>query len=64
MHALKSAAVDPILDAIARAPVVRALSAEQHAELAQDCTDIAEGRAHVVAHADVPHALEEMSRAR
>lgn len=56
--------LDPILDAIARAPLVRRLTPEQHAELANDLEDIAAGRARLVAHEDVPVVLEEIARAR
>lgn len=55
---------DPVLEALERAPLVRALSAEQRAELDQDVADIAEGRAELVLHADVPRALEDLSRER
>ena len=53
---------DPVLDAIARAPLVRALTPEQRGELDRDREEIAAGRANLVSHADVPHALEEISR--
>lgn len=59
-----SAPIDPVLAAIDRAPLVRALTPEQRAELDQDLADIASGRAKLVAQADVPRALEEMSRGR
>lgn len=57
----RPAPLDAVLDAIDRAPLVRALTAEQRAELEQDLADIAAGRAAMVSHADVPRALEEMS---
>lgn len=60
--AVKPAELDPVAAAIRRAPLVRRLSAEQHAELAQDLRDIAEGRALLVAHDDVPAALEALGR--
>jgi predicted transcriptional regulator len=56
--------IDPILAAIARAPVGEPFTAEQEAELAQDLADIAAGRARLVAHEDVPAALDEMRRDR
>jgi hypothetical protein len=52
--------LDPILAAIARAPVGEPFTPEQQAELAQDLADIAAGRARLVAHDDVPAALEEI----
>ena len=55
---------DPILAAIARAPVGEPFTPEQQAELAQDLADIAAGRARLVAHDDVPAALDEMRRDR
>jgi hypothetical protein len=58
------AQLDPILDAIARAPLVRRLTPEQHAELAADLEAIAAGRARLVEHEDVPAVLEEIARAR
>jgi hypothetical protein len=59
--ARRSVPSDPVLDAIDRAPTVRALTPEQRAELDQDLADIAAGRVTLTAHADVPRALEEMS---
>lgn len=56
------AELDPVAAAMRRAPLVRRLSAEQHAELAQDLRDIAEGRAQLVTHDDVPRVLEELGR--
>ena len=56
--------LDPIREAMRRAPIVRRLTSEQHAELAQDLADIAAGRARLVAHDDVPAALEEIARSR
>ncbi|WP_437729673.1 hypothetical protein [Sorangium sp. So ce1335] len=53
---------DPILAAIGRAPRVQRLTPEQRAELEQDLADIAAGRARLVAHEDLPQALEELSR--
>lgn len=55
-------AVDPVAAAMRRAPLVRRLTPEQHAELAQDLEDIAAGRARLVSHEDVPRVLEEMGR--
>ncbi|WP_437910888.1 hypothetical protein WME95_24875 [Sorangium sp. So ce327] len=53
---------DPILAAIERAPRVQRLTPEQRAELDQDLADIAAGRARLVAHEDLPRALEELAR--
>jgi hypothetical protein len=53
---------DPVVEAMRRAPVVRMLTPEQHAELAQDLEDIAAGRARLVAHEDVPRVFSEMGR--
>ena len=53
---------NPVLAALDRAPVVRALTPQQRAELDQDVADIAAGRAQLTPHAEVPHALEELSR--
>ncbi|WP_437774138.1 hypothetical protein [Sorangium sp. So ce1097] len=53
---------DPILAAIDRAPRVQRLAPEQHAELEQDLADMAAGRARLVAHEDLPRALEELAR--
>jgi hypothetical protein len=54
--------VDPVAAAVRRAPLVRRLTPEQHAELAQDLEDIAAGRARLVSHDDVPRVLEELWR--
>jgi hypothetical protein len=61
---MASAPFDPILDAIARAPVGEPFTAEQEAELAQDEADIAAGRARLVRHEDVPEVLAAMARTR
>jgi hypothetical protein len=53
---------DPIHAALQRAPLVRRLTPEQRAELDRDMEDIAAGRARIVAHEDVPAALEEIAR--
>ncbi|WP_441285890.1 hypothetical protein ACSRUE_25665 [Sorangium sp. KYC3313] len=53
---------DPILAALDRAPRVQRLTPEQRAELDQDLADIAAGRARLVAHEDLPRALEELAR--
>ncbi|WP_437917314.1 hypothetical protein WME73_25090 [Sorangium sp. So ce302] len=53
---------DPILAAIDRAPRVQRLTPEQRAELDRDLADIAAGRARLVAHEDLPRALEELAR--
>lgn len=55
---------DPILAAIDRAPRVQRLTPEQRAELEQDLADIRAGRARLVAHEDLPRALEELARAQ
>lgn len=52
----------PVLDALDRAPLVRALTPQQRAELDQDVADIAAGRARLTPHADLPRALEDLSR--
>ena len=51
---------NPVLDAIDRAPVVRRLTPEQQAELAQDLEDLAAGRLQVIASEDMPAALEAL----
>jgi predicted transcriptional regulator len=53
---------DPILAAIARAPRVQRLTAEQRAELDQAMEDIAAGRVKLVPNEDVPAWLEEHAR--
>ncbi|WP_438013503.1 hypothetical protein WMF18_21445 [Sorangium sp. So ce315] len=53
---------DPILAAIDRAPRVQRLTPEQRAELERDVADMAAGRARLVAHEDLPRALEELAR--
>lgn len=53
---------NPVLDALDRAPLVRALTPQQRAELDQDVADIASGRAKLTPHADLPRALEDLSR--
>jgi hypothetical protein len=53
----------PVLAAMDRAPTGEPLTPEQEAELAQDLADIAEGRARLVAHEDLPGVLEEIRRA-
>ncbi|KYF95530.1 hypothetical protein BE20_31100 [Sorangium cellulosum] len=55
---------DPILAALDRAPRVQRLTPEQRAELERDLADIAAGRARLVAHEDLPRALEELARGR
>jgi hypothetical protein len=56
--------LDPIREAMRGAPLVRRLTAEQHAELAHDLAAIAAGSARLVAHDDVPTVLEEIARSR
>ncbi len=53
---------DPVLDAIDRAPLVRRLTPEQRAELAQDLEDLAAGRLQLIASEDMPAALEAIRR--
>ncbi|WP_437994574.1 hypothetical protein [Sorangium sp. So ce145] len=53
---------DPILAAIDRAARVQRLTPEQRAELDRDVAGIAAGRARLVAHEDLPQALEELAR--
>ncbi|WP_437961676.1 hypothetical protein WME76_19925 [Sorangium sp. So ce119] len=53
---------DPILATIDRAPRVHRLTPEQCAELEQDLADMAAGRARLVAHEELPQALEELAR--
>ncbi len=54
---------DPILAAMARAPKVSRLTAEERAQLDQLVADIEAGRSPVVRHEDLPSALEAMYRA-
>jgi hypothetical protein len=58
---LQPEAFDPVLDAMARAPVVRRLTTEQRAELDQAVADLAAGRSKAVPHDDAPAWLEEMA---
>ncbi|WP_437283822.1 hypothetical protein [Sorangium sp. So ce406] len=51
-----------VFAAIDRAPQVQRLTPEQRAELEQDLADIAAGRARLVAHEELPQALEELAR--
>ena len=53
---------DPVLDALDRAPVVRALTPEQRAELDQAVADIDAGRVQLVDQDDVPAWLEARAR--
>jgi|HubBroStandDraft_6_1064221.scaffolds.fasta_scaffold377209_1 hypothetical protein len=53
-------AVHPVLRAVAGAPLVRALTPEQRAELDQAVADIAAGRVQLVPHEDVERALAQM----
>lgn len=53
----------PALAAARRAPRVNWLTPEQRAELDAQIEDIKAGRARLVAHEDLPAALEEMWRA-
>ena len=56
--------LDPIRAACARAPIVHRLTPEERAELDQDMADIAAGRMQVIAHEDMPAALEALRRER
>jgi predicted transcriptional regulator len=60
--AAKAAALNPLIEAVRRAPLVRALTPEQRAELEQDMADIAAGRVQLVPHDDVPAWLEARAR--
>jgi len=53
---------DPVLAALDRAPIGEPFTPEQQAELDQDLADIAAGRARLIAHEDLPRALEELAR--
>lgn len=53
---------DPVLEALARAPIGEPLTPEQRAELDQDLADIAAGRARLIRHEDMPSVLEELAR--
>jgi hypothetical protein len=53
---------DPILAAIARAPIGEPFTPEQRAELDQDLDDIRTGRARLIRHADRGRVLEELGR--
>ena len=54
--------LDPILDAIDRAPPGQPFTAEEEAELAADLAAIEAGHAQLVADDDVPAALEAIGR--
>lgn len=62
MTARAAVPFDPVLSALERAPVGRAVTPEQIAELDQQVADIAAGRARLVPHADVQAMLEERRR--
>ncbi len=53
---------DPVLAAIARAPIVQRLTPAQRAELDAMTADIAARRVQLVAHDDVPVWLEAEAR--
>ncbi len=56
---------DPVRAALARAPRGEEdMSPEQQAELAAIAADFEAGRLRLVAHADMPKALEEIARAQ
>jgi hypothetical protein len=57
-------AMHPVLVAMANAPRVERLTAEQRAELAQDMEDIAAGRLELIDDDDVPAWLEQHARER
>jgi hypothetical protein len=59
--AVQVALLNPLIEAVRRAPRVQALTPEQRAELDQDVADIAAGRVQLVAHDDVPAWLEARS---
>ena len=63
MGTAKPLQVNPLVEAVRRAPLVRSLTAEQRAELAQDVADIAADRVELVSHEDVPAWLEARARA-
>ena len=54
---------DPILAAIARAPVGKPFTPEQRAELDQDLEDIRAGRARLIPHAEHGRLREELELA-
>lgn len=54
--------IDPVLDAMARAPRVERLTPEQRADLDGAMADIAAGRVVLVADDDVPAWLEARAR--
>ena len=56
--AAQIAPLNPLIEAVGRAPLVRALTPKQRAELDQDVADIAAGRVQLVPHDDVPAWLE------
>jgi 23S rRNA A2030 N6-methylase RlmJ len=55
--------LDLVLDALDRAPRGEDdMTPEQHAEFAQIAAEYEAGRARLIAHENVPEALEEMTR--
>jgi len=58
----QAAPVNPLIETVRRAPLVRALTPEQRAELDQDVADIAAGRVQLIPHDDVPAWLEARAR--
>jgi hypothetical protein len=57
--------LDPVLDALARAPLGEEdMTPEQQAEFAEIVTEYEAGRARLIRHEDVPAALEEIALAR
>jgi len=64
MSAATPLSLDPVQAAIDRAPIGEPFTPEQAAELAQDLANLAAGRLRLVAHEDVPAALEALGCAR
>jgi predicted transcriptional regulator len=62
MATAKPLPVNPLVEAVRRAPRGEPFTPEQRAELDQDLADIAAGRIQLVAHDDVPAWLEARAR--
>jgi hypothetical protein len=57
--------LDPVLDALARAPLGEEdMTPEQQAEFAEIVAEYEAGRARLIPHEGVPAALEEIARTR
>jgi hypothetical protein len=57
--------LDPVLDALARAPLGEEdMTPEQQAEFAEVVAEYEAGRARLIPHEDVPVTLEEIARTR